>query len=420
MIQRPKGTYDIYGAESYKWLYIEDILYTLSDKYNYKYMRTPIFEAKELFHRGVGESTDIVTKETYDFLDRSNRELTLRPEGTAVVARSFIENKLYNDITTPGKYFYYGPMFRYERPQLGRNREFYQWGVEIYGSSDPMIDAEVISFGYNVFKIIGLDVELKINSIGDNESRTAYRKALVEYFKPSINELCEDCQKRLNTNPLRILDCKVDQGNELFNNAPVMHNYLTKDSKEYYEKLKKALEVLEVPYIEDYALVRGLDYYSQTVFEISTKEKELNAQNVVCGGGRYDKLVETLGGPDVPGIGLSFGIDRIIKVCDLANIELGTDNGIDVYIASIDEESKYSVLKLCQDIRMSGYSCDIDYLNKNLKGQLKQVSKLNPKYVIFIGNDEVKNNKLKIKDNITFEETEIDREEIIDFLDENI
>ena len=320
MIQKPKGTYDVFGNYGQNLLYLRDLIQVLMKKYNYQYFRTPIFESSELFHRGVGETTDIVSKETYDFLDRGERKMTLRPEGTAGVVRSFIENKMYGDPNQPVKSWYYGPMYRYERPQSGRYREFYQFGVEVFGSSDPMVDAEVISIPVNLYKLLGLKgIKVNINTLGDIESRKKYREALLEYFKPHLNSLCQDCQNRYSTNPLRILDCKVDKELEIMKNAPKISDYLNDISKEHFEKVKKYLEAMNIDYVVNENLVRGLDYYTHTVFEVEASVEGFGSQNVLCGGGRYDMLVENIGGPSTCGVGFATGIERLMTALEYEN-----------------------------------------------------------------------------------------------------
>ena len=269
MIQKPKGTYDVYGDKSKKILYLENLIKNLMETYNYNYVRTPLFESSELFHRGVGETTDIVTKETYDFIDRGNRNMTLRPEGTAGVVRSFIENKMYAEVTQPVKCWYYGPMYRYERPQSGRFREFYQFGCEVFGSDNALIDAEIISIPVNFYRLLGLKgIKVNINSLGDRQSRENYRNALIEYFKPHIDDLCEDCKCRFEKNPLRILDCKIDGSKEIMANAPKTIDFLNEESRKHFEDVKKYLDSLEIDYEVNTNLVRGLDYYTHTVFEV--------------------------------------------------------------------------------------------------------------------------------------------------------
>ena len=309
MITKPKGTYDLYGTQMKKWQYVSRVVDEIMDRYNYGLIRTPIFENTELFHRGVGDTTDIVSKETYDFVDRGERNMTLRPEGTAGVVRSYIENKMYGDATQPVKLYYNGTMYRYERPQSGRDRELTQFGVEVLGSSDPVMDAEVISVAVNIFKLLGLKgIKVKINSLGDTESRDNYRNALVEYFEPHISELCPDCNERLKKNPLRILDCKFDAENEIIKNAPVMLDYLNEESLNRFEDVQNYLDVLDIDYEVDPKIVRGLDYYCHTVFEIEATVKDFGSNNVLAGGGRYDTLVSNLGGPETPGIGFACGL----------------------------------------------------------------------------------------------------------------
>lgn len=421
MIQKPKGTQDVYGNYGKNLLYIEQLLQTLMEKYNYEYFRTPIFESSELFHRGVGETTDIVSKETYDFQDRGNRNITLRPEGTAGIVRSFIENKMYSRADLPVKAWYFGSMYRYERPQSGRYREFNQFGIEVFGTNDPMMDAEVISIIVNFYKLLGLKgIKVNINSLGDKTSRDNYHQSLIEYFKPHINDMCEDCQKRFEKNPLRILDCKVDHNLDIMKNAPKMTDYLTIESKEHFEKVKQYLDALNIDYVVNPNLVRGLDYYTKTVFEIEADIKGFGNQNVLCGGGRYDNLVSNLGGPATPGVGVAIGIERLMQALELEEINLADENSIDTYIIPFSDNEKEYSLNLIQEIRMNGFKADMDYLNRNLKSNFKQADRLNTKFIIIIGEEEIKNNLLTIKNNQTKEEYKIKREEIIEFLDRNI
>ena len=419
MIQKPKGTNDIFGSDGYEVLYLENLLKTLMEKYNYEYMRTPLFESSELFHRGVGETTDIVSKETYDFKDRSDRNLTLRPEGTAGIVRSFIENKMYARSAMPVKSWYYGPMYRYERPQAGRYREFYQFGLEVFGSNDPLVDVEVISVIVNLFKLLGIkNIKVKLNSLGDKESRDNYRQALIDYFKPHLNKLCEDCNARFSKNPLRILDCKVDHDLDIMKNTPKMVDYLTEESKKHFNQVLEYLETLEIDYEIDHNLVRGLDYYTDTIFEINADVKELGNQNVLCGGGRYNNLISNLGGSDMPAVGVAIGVDRLLQVLKLLKIDLFKEPSLDVYLIPIDTKT-YS-LKLLEMIRMNGFKADIDYMDRNMKANFKQADRLNSKYIIIIGDEEVKNKTLTINDNKTKEEYKVKEEELINFLDEKI
>ena len=335
MITKQKGTTDIYGIKGKKWLYINQVIEALCQKYNYEYMRTPIFEATELFHRGVGDTTDIVTKETYDFKDRGDRNITLRPEGTAGIVRSYIENKMYGDATQPVKVFYNGTMYRYERPQSGRMRELTQFGCEVLGCDDPYIDAEIISIPVQLFRLLGLkEVKVNINTLGDQESRDNYRNALIEYFRPHIDTLCEDCQSRFNKNPLRILDCKVDGDKDLLKNAPKITDYLNDSSRIRYNKVKEYLDLMEIPYNENPNIVRGLDYYNHTVFEIEASVEGFGAQNVLAGGGRYNTLVENLDGPHTPAIGFACGLDRLLLALESEDIEF-TPESLKTYLDAI-------------------------------------------------------------------------------------
>ena len=420
MIQKPKGTYDVYNENSVKIKYILKLIDSLMDKYNYKYTRTPIFESSNLFHRGVGESSDIVRKETYDFKDRGDRNVTLRPEGTAGVVRSFIENKRYAESNIPVKSWYYGPMYRYERPQSGRFREFYQFGVEAFGSSDPMIDAEVISIPVNLYKLLGLkNVKVNINSLGNLNTRLKYKEALLKHFKPYLNDLCDDCKERYEKNPLRILDCKVDNNLECMKNAPKIIDYLDSESQEHFNKVQEYLDSMEIEYTINPNLVRGLDYYTDTVFEVEAEIENFGSNNVLCGGGRYNNLVKELEGPDTPAVGFALGFERLLSALEAEKIEFKEDS-LDIYIIPMSEKEKKYSISLCSSLRMNGFNTEIDYMSRNIKSNFKQADRLNSKYIIIIGEEEVNSNMLTIKDNNTKEEYKIERQEIIDFLDSKI
>lgn len=417
MLQKPKGTYDIYGEQSLKILYLKKLIIALMDKYNYKYFQTPIFESSEVFHRGVGETTDIVSKETYDFKDRGDRNMTLRPEGTAGLVRCFIENKLYAD-TMPLKAWYFGSMFRYERPQSGRNREFSQFGVEAFGSEDPMMDAEIISIIVNLFSILGLKgIKVNINTLGDTESRLNYRTALLEYFKPHLKELCEDCNNRFEKNPLRILDCKVDSNNEIMKNAPKMSDYLNEDSKKHFEKVKEYLEAMGIEYVVNEKLVRGLDYYTHTVFEVEADIEDFGSQNVLGAGGRYNNLVETIGGPSTPGMGFAVGIERLLLALEAEGIDISEKAPLDVYAFCFSEDQRAYTLSLVNNLRLNGFNVDMDLNGRNIKNNFKHADKLDARFVLLIGEDEVKNNIITLKDNSTKEEYKVELENLIQFLD---
>ena len=413
MITKQKGTYDIYGLDAKKRMYVNDILDAICQKYNYGRIETPVFEASELFHRGVGETTDMVQKETYDFKDRGDREITLRPEGTAGVVRWFIENKLYGNMSDPVKVYYNMKMYRYERPQSGRQREFTQWGFECFGSDDAMADAEVISLAYNAYRLMGLDnVTVKLNTIGDIESRENYKKALKEYLEPHINDLCEDCRERFNKNPLRILDCKVDAGSEILENVPKIKDYLNEESLTRYNKLKELLDLMDINYVEDDKLVRGLDYYTHMVFEIV-----LDDSYALGGGGRYNGLVETLGGPSVPAVGFAMGFDRAMQMIEEKNIEIPVNDDVDVYLLYVSEDEKDTAAYLAQDLRLNGFIVETDLMNKSLKAQFKSVDRFNSKYLIVLNDNDLAEDKVTIKDNKTKEEEKVSINDLVDYLD---
>ncbi len=413
MITKQKGTYDISGVEMKKWQYVSSVVDEIMLRYNYGLIRTPIFESSEVFHRGVGDTTDIVTKETYDFKDRGDRSITLRPEGTAGVVRWFVENKLYGNMTDPVKVYYNQKMYRYERPQSGRNREFTQWGFEMFGSDSVEADAEVISLAYNAYKLLGLDdVKIKLNSLGDNESRNNYREVLIDYFKPRINELCEDCQTRLEKNPLRILDCKVDADSEIIKNAPKTIDYLNEESKTRFERLQELLDLMDIPYDVDTNLVRGLDYYNHTVFEVV-----LGDSYALGGGGRYNGLVETLGGPSVPGVGFAMGYDRTILAMEENDVHIPINNSIDLYILAVSDTEKETAMYLTQDLRLNGFIVETDLMGKGLKSQFKSVDRFNAKYLIVLNDEDLAKNEVVLKDNKTKEETRLSLTDIVDYLD---
>ena len=417
MITKQKGTYDVVGIDAKKRKYVCDVIDAICEKYNYTYIETPIFEASELFHRSVGESSDIVTKETYDFLDRGNRNITLRPEGTAGVIRSFIENKMYGNMSEPVKVYYNGPMFRYERPQSGRQRQFTQFGFELIGTNDVMSDAEVISLAYNTYKLLGIDVKVNINTLGDNESRNNYREALIKYFEPHINELCEDCRERLNKNPLRILDCKVDANNAILVNAPKTIDFLNEESKNRFLKLQEYLDLMEINYEINTNLVRGLDYYNHTVFEITADIPDFGAQSVLGGGGRYNGLVEQLEGPSTPAIGFAMGLDRTILAMESLGVNFRVKDGIDIFIMYGNDEEKETATYLLQDLRMNGFVCETDYMSKSFKNQFKSADRLKSRYLIILNSEDIKDFKVKLKDNETKEEELVNINDLIDHLD---
>ena len=403
MIKIPRGTQDILPEDSIKWRHIENKLDELMELYNYKEIRTPIFESTELFARGVGDSTDVVQKEMYTFKDKGDRSLTLRPEGTAAVVRSYIEHKMQGNPNQPVKLYYNGPMFRYERKQKGRYRQFNQFGVEAIGAENPSIDAEVLAMVMHIYESFGLKhLKLVINSIGDSESRKEYNEALVNHFEPVIDTFCSDCQSRLHTNPMRILDCKIDRDKEAIKTAPRITDYLNDDSKAYYEQVKHHLDDLNIPYVEDPNLVRGLDYYTHTAFELMMDNPNYDgAITTLCGGGRYNGLLQLLDGPSETGIGFALSIERLLLALEEEGIELDIEEKFDLFIVTMGEEADRYAVKLLNDLRKNDVKADKDYLNRKIKGQMKQADRLNAKYTIVIGDQELENNSIAIKNMTT-------------------
>ncbi len=417
MITKQKGTNDISGVLAKKREYLNDIIRSICEKYNYNYIETPVFEATELFHRSVGETTDMVSKETYDFLDRGDRAITLRPEGTAGVARWFLENKLYGNMTEPIKVYYNEKMYRYERPQAGRMREFTQFGIELIGSDDVLADLEVISLAYQTYELMGLNgVKIKINSLGDAESRNNYREALLNYLKPHINDLCEDCKERLEKNPLRILDCKIDGDKDIIKNAPKTIDYLNEESLNRYNKLKEYLDLLEISYEEDVRLVRGLDYYNHVVFEVYADVPEYG-DLALGGGGRYNGLMEVLGGPKVPAVGFAMGYDRTLFAIEASGINIPINDSIDAYVMYVSNGEKETAAYLTQNLRMNGFITETDLLNKGLKGKFKSADRFNAKYLIILNDEDLKDMKVNVKDNRTKEEEKVAINDLVDYLD---
>lgn len=407
MISKPKGTYDVLPAEAKDWNKLEETIRKICRLYNYKEIRTPIFESFSVFHRDVDDTSDMVTKETYDFKDRADRMITLRPEGTAGVARAFIENKMYAE-NTVSKLFYMGPMFRYERPQKGRTRQFSQFGVEALGSDSPLLDAEVIALGTALIRALGLkDVKVKLNSLGDEETRNTYRKVLVEYFSKYQSELCGDCLSRLEKNPLRILDCKVDGEKEFFKNAPKIKDYLSEASKAHFMKVLEALDDMQISYEIDDNLVRGLDYYSHTVFELKVNVPEFGAQNVIGGGGRYDGLISQLGGPKTPGVGMAFGLERLLLATSLSGKPLSHPDAIHIYFIALGERAEKECLKQANICRIGGLSCEMDFLGRGIKGQFKEADRNRARFTCILGDNELEGFKINIKDNETDEQETI-------------
>lgn len=402
MINIPKGTKDVLPEQSYKWHYVENVIKEVTSLFFLKEIRTPTFEHTELFLRGVGDTTDIVNKEMYTFNDKKGRSITLKPEGTAGVVRSVIENGLINS-TMPLKMYYVTPVFRYERPQAGRLREHHQFGVEIYGAKGADMDAEVILIAYTLLKKVGLNVALNINSIGCPECRKAYNDALKAYLKDSFDEMCPVCKERYEKNPLRILDCKEESCKKVCSSAPKILDYLCEDCSNHFEDLKKYLTLGGLEYTVNPNIVRGLDYYTRTVFEFVTTD--LGSQGTVCGGGRYDNLVKQLGGPDIPCVGFGMGIERILMLMDAKGVNVEDDSAPDLYIASIGDKAYEKAFTLCYELRLNGVKCEIDHMQRGVKPQFKYADKIKAKNVITIGDSELESGEVNLKNMQNSEQT---------------
>lgn len=411
-LQKPKGTQDILPADSAKWQYVENIARETFKKYNYGEIRTPMFEHYEVISRSVGDTTDIVTKEMYDFHDKGDRHITLRPEGTAPVVRSYVENKLFApEVQKPVKVYYIGSMFRYERPQAGRLREFHQLGVECFGSKNPATDVETIAMAYQLFNTLGIkDVTLHLNSLGNTESRLAYRQALIDYLTPMRESLSKDSQRRLDENPLRVLDSKEKEDKVAVENAPSILDYLDEESQAHFDEVRTMLDSLNIPYVIDTNMVRGLDYYNHTIFEfITTIDK---SELTICAGGRYDSLVEYFGGPETAGFGFGLGLERLLLVLDKQGIELPVEENLDVYIAVLGSGANGKALELVQAIRYQGFKAERDYLGRKIKAQFKSADTFKAKTVITLGESEVESGQVNVKNNATREEVTVSFEEL--------
>lgn len=409
----PKGTKDVLPKEAYKWHYVENAFARLCERYGFEEIRTPVFEHTELFQRGVGDTTDIVQKEMYTW-EQAKRSLTLRPEGTSPVVRAFVEHKLYAGVQ-PSKYYYNIPCFRYEKPQSGRLRAFHQFGVEIFGTNDMMADAEVIAIGHDFIKEMGIDdVELNINSIGCPDCRDKYRDALREFLKPKYDLLCDTCKDRYERNPMRILDCKSPEDQELVKGAPHMLDYLCDECRDAFEDLKENLTAMGIEYVVDPGIVRGLDYYTKTAFEFVSKK--IGAQGTVCGGGRYDHLSEELGGPPIPGVGFGLGIERLLLTMEAGGVEIPAPEGADAFIAFVGDRAKLAGLKLCRELRLKGLKVEMDDMARNIKGQFKYADRLSVRNTIIIGEDELAEGKVSIKDMESGQQTQVNMDKVFDRL----
>ncbi len=410
----PKGTKDILPEQVGKWQYLERVFREVSSKYSFREIRTPIFEHTELFKRGIGDSTDVVQKEMYTFEDLGNRSLTLKPEGTASTVRAFVEHKQYAEIQ-PTKYYYITPCFRYEKPQAGRYREFQQFGVELFGTPNMMADAAIVSLAYDFFTELGLsDFEIRINSVGCPECRKVYREKLKAFFEPKLGELCNLCNSRYEKNPMRILDCKNENCKGLVEGAPLMIDNLCDECEVAFAEVQENLNSFEIPFVIDPKIVRGLDYYTKTAFEIVTDK--IGSQSTICGGGRYDNLIEDLGGPPIPGVGMAIGVERLILLMENTGLNLSEPNVPDAFIVFIGDETKSFALRFAHQLRRKGVRIEIDALGRNVKGQFKYADRVNAKYTIIIGEDEIKRDVVNVKDMQTGEQIEVKTEDVADFL----
>lgn len=411
---RPRGTNDILPGEVEKWHYLEEHMRTICREYGYSEIRTPIFEHTELFLRGVGDTTDIVEKEMYTFIDRGNRSITLRPENTASVVRAYLEDKLYA-LPQPVKLYYIGPMFRYDRPQAGRFRQFHQFGVEVFGSHDPAVDAEVMAMSMDLYRRLGLDnLELHINSVGCPQCRPVLIQKLKEYFRPHLGDLCKNCRERFDKNPLRILDCKETYCKDIGVDAPNTIDCLCPDCSSHFAAVKKNLELMDIAYIEDRRLVRGLDYYTHTAFEIVAPD--IGAQSSVGGGGRYNGLVEICGGPAVPGIGFALGMERIILAMERQGLSFDEAGKTEVFIVTANREANVEAVRLLAKIRYNGISADKDYMDRSLKAQMKFAGKTGAGYTVIIGEEEMKNGAALVRNMGLGQQESVPMREVVDFL----
>ncbi|MCC5889574.1 MAG: histidine--tRNA ligase [Alkalibacterium sp.] len=397
--QKLKGTADLLPNETVKWQHIEEKALNLLKKYRFEEIRTPLFEQLELFARGVGETSDIVTKEMYDFFDKGNRHIALRPEGTAGVVRSFVENKLYGpEFQKPTKLFYIGPMFRYERPQSGRQRQFHQLGVEVFGSKNPSTDVETMLLAMDLFRQYGIDdLTLVINSLGSSSSRQDYRTALIDYLEPYFDQLSQDSKERLYKNPLRVLDSKDRKDKEIVKDAPSILDYLDDESQKHFEMVKNMLEDLSIPYVIDTNMVRGLDYYNDTIFEIITTNPKFGANATICAGGRYDGLVEEVGGPETSAFGFGFGLERLILLLDHMNYSFPDTNPLDAYIVTIGEKANSEANKLAFHLRQQGQSVEREFMNRKPAKQFKTADKMKAAYVFILGDNEIEQGIVQVK-----------------------
>ena len=410
----PRGTKDVLPSESYKWHYLESVIREITEIFGYKEVRTPVFEHTELFVRGVGDTTDIVQKEMYTFLDKGERSITLKPEGTAGAVRAYIEHGLYS-VAQPIKMYYLTPVFRYENPQAGRLREHHQFGVEVFGAKEASVDGEIITLAMKLFDRLGLEgLELNINSIGCPDCRPKYHEALKEYLEEHLDGLCDTCNTRYETNPLRILDCKSKECGAIVKDAPIILDYLCEECNTHFEELQRYLSAASINYKINPMIVRGLDYYSKTVFEIISNQ--IGAQGTVCGGGRYDGLVKECGGPDTPGAGFGLGLERLLLALESQNIEIPQELARDVYFVTIGQQARHKAFELLQSMRANNILADMDHVGRSVKAQFKYADKVNVSWVCILGEDELQNNQVKVRSMADGKEESVSQDIIIDYL----
>ncbi len=415
--QTPRGTNDITPEDIQKWNKIEEVIRQFTFLYDYKEIRTPIFEDTKVFKRE-NDSSDVVNKEMYTFSINGKDSLTLRPENTASVVRSFVQHKMFAQADLPVKLYYNGPQFRYERPQKGRQRIFHQFGVEVIGAKNALLDVECITLGYSLVSALGMsELKVLLNTLGDDESRSAYKQALKEHFASDIDNLCVDCKRRYEQNPLRLLDCKVDKDRDSMKSAPQMRAYLTQESKDYFQQVCNGLDALQIPYEIDERLVRGLDYYTHTVFEVVSTNQAMGSQSTVFAGGRYDGLVQYFGGPQMSGIGFAMGIERLILALEGEGISLVEEESLDVYVMCLSEKASVKALEITTQLRAYGFSCDQDYMQRSFKAQFKSVDRKGAKCVIILGEKDLENESVNIKRIADQQQVSAHFDEIVDQVD---
>lgn len=414
LTKAPRGTKDVLPSESYKWHYLERIIREITELFGYKEVRTPVFEHTELFVRGVGDTTDIVQKEMYTFLDKGNRSITLKPEGTAGVVRAYIEHGLHN-LAQPIKMYYITPVFRYENPQAGRLRQHHQFGVEVFGAKEASIDGEIIALAMELFHRLGLkELELNINSIGCPNCRPRYHEVLKKYLEDHLDELCQTCNTRYEKNPLRILDCKNKECGVIVKDAPIILDYLCQECSTHFEELQSFLSAANIDYKVNPMIVRGLDYYTKTVFEIISNQ--IGAQGTVCGGGRYDGLVKECGGPDTPGAGFGLGLERLLLALESQNLEIPQQEARDVYIVTIGQQARHKAFELLQVMRSNNILADMDHVGRSVKAQFKYADKANVSWVCILGEEELQNNQIKVRSMKDGSEELVSQDKVIDYL----